>query len=256
MRLVEVYVTVTDSRGEPITGLTAADFSLADEGEPQAITAFAAGEESLALALAVDRSFSMAGPPLAAEKRGAHALFAELRPGDQVMVVAVGSETEVVAPLGADRAAAEAAVDRLEIWGTTPLYDAAGAAIRAIAPARGRRALVLLSDGSDRYSVTPAAALIDQARRQDVIVYPIAIGGRRPPAFAELASVTGGRSFLVEHPRDLAAVLRTIARELRWQYLLGYPPPHADGRWHAIEVRVDRPGARVRARDGYQAPRS
>ncbi|MGE5244331.1 MAG: VWA domain-containing protein [Betaproteobacteria bacterium] len=254
VRLVQVYATVTDRSGAPILGLTAADFSVRDEGELQSIAAFATGTVPLSLAIAIDRSFSMAGQPLDAEKRGARALLAELRADDQVMVVAIGSQTEVVAPLGTDRDAAESAVERLESWGTTPLYDAAAAAIRAIAPARGRRALVLLSDGSDRYSATPAAALIDEARRQDVMVFPIAIGKKRPPAFAELASVTGGQSFLVAHPRNLAAVLTTVARDLRSQYLIGYLLPRADGRWHAIDVRVDRPEARVRARDGYVAP--
>jgi Ca-activated chloride channel family protein len=254
VRLVEVYATVTDATGQPVTGLTAADFTVTDDGEPQRIEAFAAGEMPLALAVAVDRSFSMAGEPLAAEKAGARALLDALRPSDQVMAVAIGSEIEVVAPLGNDRAAAAAAIEGLQSWGTTPLYDAVRAAIEKIAPAAGRRALVLLSDGNNRYSTLDAATLVDFARHRDVIVYPVAIGRTRPPVFVELASVTGGRSFLVRQPKDLPGVLETIARELRAQYLLGYQPPHADGEWHAIDVRVDRPKVTVRARDGYVAP--
>jgi Ca-activated chloride channel family protein len=72
--------------------------------------------------------------------------------------------------------------------------------------------------------------------------------------FAELAAVTGGRSFFPKNPRELPGVLDTIARELRFQYLLGYVPSHgaADpAAWHSIEVKVDRPDVRVRARDGY-----
>jgi len=255
VRLVEVYATVTDSAGQPVRGLHAADFSVTDEGVPQAITAFATGDVPLALALAVDRSFSMAGRALASEKAGARALIEALRPADQIMVIAIGSQTEVVAPLGGDHAAAAGAVAGLEPWGTTPLYDAARAAVAAIATARGRRALVLLSDGRDRYSTLTADELIDEARRGDVIVYPVAIGSRRPPAFAELASVTGGRSFLVEKPARLSGVLETIARDLRAQYLLGYAPPAADGRWHSIQVDVNRRNVRVRARDGYVASR-
>jgi Ca-activated chloride channel family protein len=111
---------------------------------------------------------------------------------------------------------------------------------------------VLLSDGTDRYSEVTAAGLVEQARRRDVLVYPIAIGAARPPVFAELAVATGGRSFFAKDPRELAPALATIARELRFQYLLGYVPAHpADRSWHSIEVSVDRPGARVRARDGY-----
>ena len=62
-------------------------------------------------------------------------------------------------------------------------------------PASGRRALVLLSDGDDRYSQATAAEALERARRSDVMVFPVALGPRRPPLFAELATLTGGRSF-------------------------------------------------------------
>jgi Ca-activated chloride channel family protein len=75
---------------------------------------------------------------------------------------------------------------------------------------------------------------------------------------AELAVVTGGRSFLLKDARDLEKTLGTIARELRHQYLLGYTPARpivpGEPEWRAIRVSVtgSRPGIRVRARDGYQ----
>src|SRR6185295_9110710 len=137
---------------------------------------------------------------------------------------AIGSDTAVAAPLSADHAAALAAIDRLDAWGTTPLYDATLGALDAIQPARGRRALVLLSDGADRYSDTKAADLVDRARRHDALVYPVAVGASRPPLFAELAAATGGRSFFVREPAALNSTMTTIARELRFQYLLGYTP--------------------------------
>src|SRR6185295_1521314 len=94
---------------------------------------------------------------LATAKSAARAFIGALRPDDQVMVVAIGSDTDVAEPLTTDHAAALAAIDRLDAWGTTPLYDATLGALDAIQPARGRRALVLLSDGADRYSDTLAA---------------------------------------------------------------------------------------------------
>jgi Ca-activated chloride channel family protein len=170
------------------------------------------------------------------------------------MVVAIGSDTEIVAPLSTDHRAALAAIDRIDAWGTTPLYDATLSAIEAVQSANGRRALVLLSDGTDRYSDTSAADLVERARRRDVLVYPIALGQSRPPIFAELAAATGGRSFHAQEPRELSAHVTAIAQELRFQYLLGYVPSRAATRgaaWHTIEVTVNRPDARVRARDGY-----
>jgi len=257
-----VYATVTDTRGELVADLKATDFRVRQDGEPQTISTFAAGEFPLAVAIGLDRSFSMSGKTrgrtdrLTAAKSAARTFIGALGKDDQVMVVAIGSDTEVVASLSTNHAAAAAAVDRLDPWGTTPLYDATLTALDAIQSAKGRRALVLLSDGTDRYSETSASELVDEARRRDVLVYPIAIGSARPPVFAELSTATGGRSFFVKDPSELGGILTTIARELRFQYLLGYvPAPTTAGgsTWHAIEVDVDRPGVRVRAREGYYA---
>jgi Ca-activated chloride channel family protein len=181
--------------------------------------------------------------------------LAELRPQDESMVVGIGSEIEVVSPLSRDRPTQIRAIQALTPWGTTGLYDAIIQSIDAIQSAKGRRALVLLSDGSDRYSKASANDALNRARHSDVMVYPVTIGQTAPPMFAELAAVTGGRSF---HPRDAAALdvaMRTIANELRHQYLLGYTPSQpivaGEEQWRAITVRVTRADARVRARDGY-----
>jgi Ca-activated chloride channel family protein len=251
--LVEVYATVTDARGEPIGGLAAADFRVLEDGEPQTIAAFAAGEFPLSVAVGIDRSFSMRRW-LEPAKSAARAFVSALRPEDRVMVLAIGSETETIAPLSAQHQSAAAAIDRLDAWGTTPLYDAILSAIGAVEHAKGRRALIVASDGVDRYSDATATTLIDEARRRDVLVYPIAIGGARPPVLVELAAVTGARPSFVKDGRELTAAFTSIARELRFQYLLGYSSSHkeaAEGEWHAIRVSVNRPDVRVRARDGY-----
>jgi Ca-activated chloride channel family protein len=257
VNLVEVYATVTDQRGAPVRDLTAADVRIREDGSPQTISAFTAGDFPLAVAIGLDRSFSMGvgrAARLDTAKSAARAFIDALKPADQVMVIAIGSETSVVAPLSTNHEAALAAIDRLDAWGTTPLYDAIAGALDAIQSAKGRRALVVLSDGSDRYSDTSAAVLVDQVRRRDVLVYPVGIGSQRPAVFAELATASGGRSFFQTDPRELSATLTSIANELRSQYLLGYTPARpvaAEPAWHSIEVVVNRPGVRVRARDGY-----
>jgi Ca-activated chloride channel homolog len=255
--LVEVYATVTDARGEPVTGLTASDFRLLEDGEPQTIAAFAAGEFPLSVAVGIDRSFSMRRW-LEPSKAAARAFVSALRPDDRVMVLAIGSETETVAPFSSDHDSAAAAIGRLDTWGTTPLYDAILAAVSAVENARGRRALVVASDGVDRYSETSATTLVSEARRRDVLVYPIAVGGARPPVMVELAAVTGARPSFVKDARELTPAFTSIARELRFQYLLGYSSSHkgsSEGEWHSIQVSVARSDVRVRARDGYVSRR-
>ena len=255
MNLVEVYASVTDSRGDPVPGLTQADFELREDGAVQTISTFAAGEFPLSVALAIDRSFSMAGPRLALAKSAARVFLGELRPQDEAMVMAIGSDVQTIAPLSTDRAAQLDAVARLDAFGTTGLHDAIVRAIDSVQPAKGRRALVLLSDGDDRYSQASAGEALERARRADVMIYPVAFGAARPPLFAELATLTGGRSYQARDAGTLMSALRAIARELHEQYLLGYTPsrPIAAGgnEWRSITVTVKRPGVQVRARDGY-----
>ena len=254
--LVEVYASVTDSRGKVVTGLTAADFAVQEDGHPQAITVFAASETPLALAVALDRSFSVGARRLAGAVAAVRTFVRQLRSRDQLMLILIGGDTEVAAPLSFDRAEANAVLDRVDVWGTTPLYDATRSAVDAVQAASGRRALVLLSDGDDRYSRLSAAEIVDRVRRQDVIVYPVTLGKARPSVFAELAGATGGRSFEARDDRSLQAALAAITEELRSQYLLGYVPrlEPGSGGWRSIHVSVDRPGVRVRARDGYAVP--
>ncbi len=255
VNLVEVYASVTDSQGVAITGLTQADFELREDGDVQAVSNFAAGEFPLSVALALDRSFSMTATRLPLAKSAANVFLGELRPPDEAMILAMGSQVEVVAPLSTNRDAQRRAINALDVFGTTGLHDAIIRAIDDVQPAKGRRALVLLSDGDDRYSQAAAADALARARRSDVMIFPVAVGSTRPPLFAELATLTGGRSY---HARDGAALteaVRSIARELRQQYLLGYTPARTpvagSNEWRSITVTVKRSGARVRARDGY-----
>lgn len=256
VNVVEVYAAVTDQNGAPVSGLRREDFTVLEDGRAQTVSAFAEGDFPLSVALAIDRSFSM-GTQLPTAVSAARTFLGELRPGDQAMIVAIGSEIEVVAPLSTDRGAQQGALGDLKPWGTTGLHDAIIESIDAIQSARGRRALVLLSDGNDRYSKASASDALDRARHSDVMVYPIAFGKSRPGMFAELAALTGGRSFQPPDTAQLNTAMRTIANELRHQYLIGYTPSSPIGsgeeRWRTIAVRVNRSDVRVRARDGYLA---
>ena len=257
VQLVEVYATVTDSKGELITGLRQSDFEVLEDGAAQEVTAFAAGEFPLTVALGVDRSFSMAGEPLRLAKLASQAFLRELRPGDRSMVVAIGNQADVIAPLSADRASQARAISGLDAWSTTALHDALIATLDRLEPETGRQAIVIFSDGADRYSEHRAAEVMERARRSNALIYPIALGRTRPALLSELAVLTGGRSFQLRDARELEKTLATIARELRYQYLLGYTPSKpiekGDREWRSIKVMVKatRPGLRVRARDGY-----
>ena len=258
VQAVEVYATVTDGAGEPVTGLHADDFELDDDRRPQIITTFAEGAFPLTVALGVDRSLSMAGEPIRLARRAAQSFLEQLRAEDRSMVVAISAEADIVAPLTASRVEQARAIAFLDPWSTTALRDAVVKTLDRLAPEPGRQALVVFSDGADRYSQVSAAEMLNRARSGAALVYPIVFGRAPVAALAEMASLTGGRSFVLRDAQGLAPALASIARELRHQYLLGYVPAEATepGRWHPIRVRVrnqETRGWRVRARDGYVA---
>jgi Ca-activated chloride channel family protein len=252
---VEVYVSITDSKGMPVRGLTREDFELVEDGRAQAVSTFVAGKFPLTVALALDASFSMAGRPLQAVKSAARAFLRALRPEDESLIVGMSSRVEVVAAVDQPRTRQINVVDGLTAWGTTTLYDSVIASIEAVDGSKGRRALVILSDGDDRYSAASADETLMRARRSNVMVYPVALGKDRPEIFAELASITGGRSHYSRDYKGVEQILEGIAEQLREQYLLGYtparPPVAGSGEWRSITVAVKRPGVTVRARDGY-----
>ena len=257
VQLVEVYASVTDANGEPITGLTRGDFEVYEDERPQEISTFAAGEFPLAVALGVDRSWSMAGEPLRLARQAAQSFLRGLKPTDRSMIVAIGSDAEIIAPMSLDRSTQIESVATLDPWSTTALHDAIIAALDRLEPEQGRQALVVFSDGVDRYSTATPAEVVDRARRSTALIYPIAMGKARQPLLAELAVITGGRSFLLKDAKELEKTLGAIARELRHQYLLGYTPSRpiepGESDWRSIRVRVKatQTGIRVRARDGY-----
>ena len=254
---VEVYATVTDKDGRPLKGLQAEDFVVLEDDVKQEVTTFVGGDFPAAVALAIDRSFSMQGAPLSVARTAGRVFVASLKPEDRVMLISISGNVEVLAPLSQDREPLLQALGALDAWSSTSLNDALIKALDLLEAEIGRRAIVVLSDGADRYSQAREADVLTRARRSDVMVYPIAIGRTRPTLFAELAALTGGRSFHLRDPKNLQKTLQTIAADLGAQYLLGYAPatpprPGAED-WRSITVRVNRPGVLVRARSGYLA---
>jgi Ca-activated chloride channel family protein len=253
--LVEVYVTVVDGKGQPVDGLRREQFTVFDDGVARPIEAFTAGEFPLTVAVAVDRSWSMAGQRLDAARAGALTLVKALRSDDQLMALAIGSRVETVGALGTSRESIASALVRVDPWGTSPIGDAVTQAIDAIAEGRGRRALVLLTDGEERYSEQDRSVVLDRVRRADVLVFPIGIGRRLSPLLTELAAQSGGRALAARDRADAERAALTIANELRHQYLIGFAPAVGSRQgWHPLRVQVAQLAVVVRARSGYLVP--
>lgn len=254
---VEVYATVTDKDGRPVKGLQAEDFAVFEDDVRQDVTTFIGGDFPASVALAIDRSFSMQGAPLNVARTAGRVFVANLKPEDRVMLISISGNVEILAPLSPDREPLLQALADLDAWSSTSLHDALIKSLDLLEGETGRRAIVVLSDGADRYSQAGEVDVLNRARRSDVMMYPIAIGRTRPALFAELAVLTGGRSFHLRDPKELQKTLQTVAADLGAQYLLGYapeiPPRSGANDWRSISVKVNRPGVTVRARSGYSA---
>src|SRR5262245_28645489 len=176
VQLVEVYATVTDAKGGLVMGLKQSDFEIFESDQKQTISTFTAGEFPATVVLGVDRSFSMAGEPLRLAKLASQTFLKQLRPTDRSMVVAISDEAEIIAPMSTDRAAQSQAIAALDPWSSTALHDTILLTLDRLEGEPGRQALVVFSDGTDRYSHASAADVVDRARRSHALIYPITFG--------------------------------------------------------------------------------
>jgi Ca-activated chloride channel family protein len=184
-QLVSVPAVVTDRTGRPLTGLTASDFQIFEDGRPQKIANFATTEAPFEVALLLDTSGSTR-EEVGLIRRAALAFVGALRPGDRVAVLAFntkqdGSEklaaVEVKAPLTDDRTELQAAIENIGASNGTPFYDSLERVAKEVfrdAPRdelRGRRALVALTDGVDSTSESDFETAREMLKRAGLVSY-------------------------------------------------------------------------------------
>jgi Ca-activated chloride channel family protein len=271
--LVLLNVTVNDTKGQAIVGLSQDEFQVLEDGIPQQVSLFARDPQPIALSVLIDSSTSMDHKLRVAEE-AAVGFVRRLRPGDVAQVVTFNKETQIRQPFTGDIAALEAAIRRIRAGGSTSLYTAVYIALDELAKIRRtqppdeirRQAILMLSDGEDTTSLLNYEVVLDLAKRSDVIIYAIGLRDRtrsEDRGFNEfdyvlrtLAQSTGGRAVFIQDIGELIGVYTQIADELANQYTLGYQSRNQkrDGAWRQVSVRVARPNVSARTRAGYYAP--
>jgi VWFA-related protein len=256
--VIQVTAVVTDDSGRFISGLTAKDFRISDDGKPQRLSNFGAEDVGLELVTAIDVSSSMTDA-LPAVRRHAINFLAQLRPTDQVTVLGFNDNIITLARRATDQATRERAINRLRPWGGTALYDVIIGALDLLGRQTGRRSLLVFTDGEDQTSHATMQAVVSRAQASDATMYMIG-QGRALKANAlqqllrQLARESGGRAFFSDDDSKLKTIFDEIQEDLRHQYLLSYPAPAyaRDGAWHQVKVEVPGRGVTVRARSGYR----
>lgn len=268
VRLVNVFTTVTDAHGAPVSDLTKADFKILEDGVPQTISIFDRESElPLNIVLAIDTSESTRRDmklEIASAKKFVHSI---LRPGDRLSVFQISEDVLQLTKFTSDMRSIERGIDDLQKGAGTSLYDAVYLGADSLLDRQGRKVMVLITDGGDTTSSATYASALRRAQEAEALVYsiiivPVAadagrnIGGEH--ALIQLSKDTGGKYYYAESTDQLDQAFRQVSEELRTQYLIAYYPSRrvSDSAFRRITVEVNKTDAsgnplEVRYRAGY-----
>jgi len=272
--VVSLNVTVMDPAGHYVSDLGQDDFQVFEDGAKQDVTFFTRSQLPIALALLLDTSASMEDK-LSTAQEAAIGFARRLRPQDVASVIDFDSRVVILQPFTSDAATLERAIRDTSAGGSTSLYNAIYIALNEMKKMRAkardeirREAVVVLSDGEDTSSLLPFEEVLELSKRSETGIYAIGLRAKEPRmaqsgGFKEadfvlrtLSQETGGRAFFPQAVGELAAIYSQIGDELSNQYTIGYTSknPRRDGQWRRVVVRLNRPNAIARTKQGYYAP--
>ncbi|MBI4483572.1 MAG: VWA domain-containing protein [Acidobacteria bacterium] len=285
-RLVNVEVTVTDKKGNLITGLQREHFKVYEDGVLQQIDHFAAIEAPMTVVLLVE--YSRQVEYFIQDVWEAVYLFVDsLRPEDWAAIVAYDIRPEILTDFTRNRADIHNALRRLNYpaFSESNLSDAVHFVLDSVKEEKGRIIVVLVSTGLDTFSKHNYSDVLKEAKSSNAVIYSIGVGQnfrlRYEPYIApetniellqsdnrlrSFSNFTGGTAFFPRFLTELPSVFRTISNFVRNQYSLGYVPSNTrkDGKFRKIKVEVQadvnkdgKPDQlEARYREGYFAEKS
>lgn len=223
---IQLIVSVTDSQGNPISGLTSNNFTLKEGGQSRSITVtpVSSGGSSgaLSLAILIDISASMYDQDLANMKTASKQLISQMAASDAIAIYSFSSTVTLVQDFTSDKSALNRAVDSLSLASTTALYDAIKAAAQKIAPRSGRRAIVLMTDGGDSGDGISMSDAIAAAKQAGAPVFPVGFGSPDSTVLTQIANETGGFYSQTASSTDLQRILQSVGQVLSSQYQITY----------------------------------
>ena len=249
---VRVDALVTDGR-TPVTGLTARDFELRDNGVLQAVDVTMASDLPLNAVLAFDTSASVNGKRRLDLIAAGDTFLSGLKPVDRASLFTFDSAVTASVRGTADFAAVRHELDHMAPGGLTSVMDAVYAAITMTLMQTDPPLVLVCTDGSDTSSWLNPAEVLEAAKRSNAVIYAVTNADAYPSAaLTDLANTTGGQVVRVKSSGELSATFTKILQEFRSRYILTYSPRGVrPGGFHSIDVRVKRRGIAVRARPGY-----
>lgn len=263
--IVSLAVTVTDSQGHHVPGLSRNAFTVLDDRVSQEIAFFSGSDEPASVGIVFDLSGSMSGRKSIAAKEALERFVETSHQDDDYALVVFNDRANLVLDHARGSEALLAKLGSAHAGGNTALYDGVSLALDAVSRgAYQKRALIIISDGEDNRSRLAFGELYKRLREAGVVIYSVDIGGTLPRSMGhyildKLASSSGGDYFSPKNADEMSEAFDQIALELRHQYSIGYSPSNfvTDNKWHRVKVQVtpppDVPRLVVRARQGYYA---
>ena len=268
--LITLTVTVTDTYGRYVSGLSESAFTVLDDKKPQKITYFSDDDSPVSVGVIFDLSGSMSGEKVKRARDALSKFIQTSHNSDEYFLIAFNSRAQLLLDKTRD---GNSVLDKLTFVNTrnqTALYDACYLGVEKVQ--RGshpKRALLLISDGQDNNSRYTFNELRRLLKESDVTLYGVGIlsgsdagssmGMEGQGILDELASVSGGKAFFPRSAAEMDDIFEQIVLELRHQYSIGYKPDDFvnDGRWHKVKVKVTPPRGLpklfVRTKEGYYA---
>ncbi len=255
---VELYTTVTQGN-RPVDGLVQTNFKVYEDGKEQLVSQFEhVTNLPLTVGVAIDTSASMIDNLPDAEKAAVEFIDQTLGEKDRGFTMSFDDSPYTLCRLTGNRERLDRSFAGLRAEGSTALYDAIVYALYQFSGVKGKKAVVVLTDGKDTTSKYDFDTLLDYVKKAGVAVYGIGLNVSKgefevKAKLNRLAEASGGTTFYVDSTRSLKGVYQTINNELRTQYLLTYfsSNPNPDNKWRKIDVKVTPKTLSARTISGY-----
>ena len=256
---VELYTAVTDKGGRPVSGLQASNFRVFEDGAQQKVESFEYVKNvPLSVGVMIDTSASMLESLPEAQQAAITFLDYSIGPKDRGFTISFDNEPYVLSKLTNRKDKLYRSLAGLRAEGSTALYDAVVYGLYQFTGVKGKKALVILTDGKDTASKFDFDTLLEYVRKSGIAIY--AIGLKIPAAeldvkykLKKLGEITGGQTFMIDSVKNLESIYRQINDELRSQYLLTYYSTNtqAKDKWRKVEVKVEPTNLIARTLSGY-----
>jgi len=274
--LVVLHASVLNDRSIFVPGLKQDNFRVFEDKIEQKLSVFKQEDVPVSFGLVIDNSGSMRDKR--PQVNAAALTFVKTsNPQDEGFVVNFNDDyyLDTEHDFTSDLSEMRTALERIDARGSTALYDAViGSLDHLKKGTRDKKVILVVTDGEDNASRHSLENAVEQAQRNDAVIYAVGVFGdddlkhnrramkKARNALSQLANATGGLAFYPEDANDTEAICTQIAHDIRNQYTLAYYPTNAarDGSFRGVQVEVLPPRGSgklsVRTRTGYYAPRA